>query len=343
MGLNPGVGYTGTNLGGVYGLSIDQSVDWLSRNLGRQFECTLSGNQVAGESEYYLQVRKGLVEFDYFKSTENGIISANDLGGINGENRPNMWFLINKFNLFPDDSRTEGANADSDYISDGYIKLEPESDYFVFVYKVTPDWPDDDTLYEAKAPQIGIVKVADQVNQDIRTKRTGGGIIRAYVNEYRLMMADLFGWNAGEGEWQNTALPLSGSDINFDGSPNPPTVKSLSGDFGFKTTDCYRKDLAYIKWNSSLNRFQIFQLNYGPINLRQLPTGTIETAIINTGTGIPAWGYGFDLCSSFTDGIDAYTKDLNQAYYVPPDPAVQIPSYAGDVNIGGYQNSKETL
>ena len=227
MGINPGIGYTGANLGNAYGLSIDQSVDWLSRNVGRQFECSISGNS----TEYYLQVRKGLVEFDYFRSTEDGIIDTAALGGINGENTPNMWFLINKFNLFPDGSRVSGLNDDSEFINDGYIKLEAESNYFVFLYKVTPDWKDDDTLYEAKAPQLAVVKASDTVNNSIRTKRTGGGIIRAYVNEYRVALANLFGFNETEGEWQNTTLPLSGSDINFDGSPNPPTVKSLSGDF----------------------------------------------------------------------------------------------------------------
>lgn len=343
MGLNPGVGYTGANLGGVYGLNIDQSIDWLTRNVGRQFECSLSGSTVEGSPEYYLQVRKGLIEFDYFKSSEAGIINPADLGGINGENTPNMFFLLNKFNLFPTGSIVEGANTDSEYLSDGYIKIEPENDYFVFIYKVTPDWKDDDTLYEAKAPQIGVVKADDSVNTNIRTKRTGGGLLTNYYNEYRVTLADLFGWNQGEGEWQNTTLPLSGSDINFDGSPNPPYIKALSGEVGFKTTDCYRKDIAYIKWSATLNRFQIFQINYGPVNLRQVPMGTMDFTLIDSGTGLPSWYGTWDLCSSFTGSIASYTKDLNRAFYVPPDPAVQIPSYAGEVNIGSYQNSKETL
>jgi hypothetical protein len=344
MKINPGVGYTSANLGEASGLTIDAGMDWTQRNIGRQFECSITGAKVGDSYEYRLHVRKGLVEFDYYVSTEQGIIDTNNLGGINGKNVQNMFFYMNKFNVFPEGSRTEGTEEKSEFFSkNGFIKLETGKNYFVFLYKTTPDWKDSDDLWEAKAPQIGISGDNDEPNNFIRTRRNGGGILRSYYNEFQVTLANLFGWNQTEGEWQSTELPLSGSAINFDGYPNPPTIKAPSGDFGYKTTDCYRQDIAYIEWNAELNRFKIYQIQYGPIRLRQNPVGSLETALIDTETGVPSWGSDFDLCSDITGDFSGYTKDLNHAYYVPPAPAEQIPAYAGQIALGEYQSPKETL
>ena len=497
MGLNPGVGYTGTNLGGVYGLSIDQSVDWLTRNVGRQFECSLSGNQVGGNSEYYLQVRKGLVEFDYYGTDDKGIIDIDDLGGFNATNTQNMFFYMNKFNVFETGKRVEGDNNEtSDFISDGYIKLDKEKNYFVFIYKTTPDWQQEGTLYEARAPQIGVAADDSEANIFIKTQRNGGGFLQSYLKfgesttVENIVTADSLSgkiaeFNAGDlndsinfdtdlltivrsaGQGQNhpdlypEALSTSfgysipafltkstnpyagsygvdgdsisgvptgenwalgnagggGAVTYIDGGPDtffaqywnevdsfnyigndviigrdisanytPPIVINnlvtglinpndftivILGDApaadvinfddteidiiatsqtsatipgtmtvegtGFVVTDCYRQDIAYIKWSETLNRFQIYQLQYGPIKLRQNPLGSFKTKLL-TEEEEAEWDEGFDLCEFITGTFSGYTKDLNTSTI-----ETQPPVYAGSENIGNYQSPKETL
>ena len=504
MGLNPGVGYTGSNLGSAYGFSIDQSVDWLSRNLGRQFECTLSGDQVGGESEYYLQVRKGLVEFDYYGTDDKGIIDIDNLGGFNATNTQNMFFYMNKFNVFETGKRVEGDNnATSDFISDGYIKLDKEKNYFVFIYKTTPDWQQEGSLYEARAPQIGVAADDSEANIFIKTKRSGGGFLQSYLkiaqsetvenlvtadpitgkiaelnpedlNEFIQINLDLLNivrsqgqgeghpdrypdatypdmadWigegfvpvfakpssNAGTSggvdgmtinsvpygdDWNNGLVVYGEALLDIDGTEaignvslyynhfplsdqnlfladdilkgwdvgtlygytaNPivsgllnvndftivlPSDETPVSDFvgfdsgelniiastqtsatipgettvegtGFVVTDCYRQDIAYIKWSEELNRFQIYQMQYGPIKLRQNPLGPFKSKVL-TEEEEAEWDPGFDLCEDITGSFGGYTKDLNESTDV-----TQPPVYAGYANIGNYQSPKETL
>jgi hypothetical protein len=493
MGLNPGVGYTGTNLGGIYGLSIDQSVDWLTRNVGRQFECSLSGNQVGGNSEYYLQVRKGLVEFDHYVTDDKGIIDIDALGGFNDVNIQNMFLYMNKFNIFPAGKRVTGDNNEtSDFISDGYIKLEKEKNYFVFIYKTTPDWQPDGNLFEARAPQVGVAEDSSQANLLITTKRNGAGFLQSYLksgtsatvdnivtadplsgkianfdaaelNDYINFDTDLLdivrsqgqganhperypsGMQTGRGEgfvpvfakpssnpnsivemdemtanqvpfgdgfgefsiigevtisaldtptfvdyshgeddvgndvlsgvivgknvgdlYGYTANPIVSGLLNYNDLTIVPHADAPASDIiyfdntdidivatsqtsittvgaitiegtGFIITDCYRQDIAYIKWSETLNRFQIYQLQYGPIKLRQNPLGPFKTKLL-TGEEEAEWDAGFDLCEDMTGEISGYTKDLNEGSDVH-----EPPSYVGEENIGGYQSPKETL
>jgi hypothetical protein len=490
MKLSPGVGYTSANLGEASGITVDAPFESSARNIGRQFECSITGAKVGDSYEYRLHVRKGLVEFDYYTSDEKGIIDLDDLGGIGSFNRQNMFFYINKFNLFPNGSLTEGTEQASEFISkNGFIKLTPENDYFVFLYKTTPDWKDSNDLWEAKAPQLGISKAYDDPNIYIRTQRNGGGFLQSYIrldgasttdnvvvsnpigviagldtadfndlvtfHVEELLVTDN---NAGSDNafpasmqaWLNGAVPVFakpstnpyaetidgmiisgvGNDMAGDGvlgklrsgegeqnlvdygasgyagnylqndvvkawnvgekygytnnpfvsglilpedafriritdyTPTRPPIIEFDGSIeikannttqiktvgemtdagtGFVTTDCYRQDIAYIKWNAALNRFQIYQIQYGVIHLRQNPLGSFKNKLLTSPTQIAKWDTGFDLCSHITGSLSGYTKDLNHAYYVPPAPAQQIPAYAGDIAIGDYQSPKETL
>jgi hypothetical protein len=498
MKLNPGVGYTSANLGEASGLTIDAGVESSARNIGRQFECSITGAKVGESYEYRLHVRKGLVEFDYYTSDEKGIIDLDSLGGIGSFNRQNMFFYINKFNLFPNGSLTEGTEEASEFISkNGFIKLTPENDYFVFLYKTTPDWKDSNDLWEAKAPQLGISKAYDDPNIYIRTQRNGGGFLQSYIRldgastTDNVVVADTIGriasldtaglnslvtfhveellvtdnndanYPASMTSWLANNVPIFAEkstnpnlrqpdgmtidgvpsavdDVNFtryvdggefgawyynmgglaygagntneqppgnfnwlmenvvrakdvgtlygytvnplvsgliapedafrirvaDYTPTQPPVIEFEGGIeikadnttqiktvgemtdagtGYVTTDCYRQDIAYIKWNAGLNRFQIYQIQYGVIHLRQNPLGSFKNKLLTSPTQIAKWDTGFDLCSQITASLSGYTKDLNHAYYVPPAPAQQIPAYAGDVAIGDYQSPKETL
>lgn len=497
MGLNPGIGYTGTNLGSVYGLNIDQSIDWLTRNVGRQFECSLSGEKVGEQSKYYLQVRKGLVEFDYYGTNDKGIIDIDNLGGFNGANTQNMFFYLNKFNVFQTGKRTTGEHNDkSDFVSDGYIELEKEKNYFVFIYKTTPDWQQEGTLYEARAPQLGVAADDSEPNIFIKTQRNGGGFLQSYIklsgggtidnvvtadplsgkigtfdaaelNDAINLNLDLLDIVRSEGQGANHpdrypngtypgmatwigggfvpvfAKPSSnpnsiydidgmtanqvpfgdgfgefsiigevtisafntptfvdyshgeddvGNDVlsnvivgydvgeTFGYTANPivsgllnindltivahadapasdivyfdntdidiiassqtsiTTVGTMTDEgTGFVTTDCYRQDIAYIKWDANLNRFKIYQLQYGPIKLRQNPCGSFKNKLL-TAEEIAEWDTDFDLCQYITGSFSGYTKDLNQS-----TSGTQPPVYAGYENIGNYQSPKETL
>ena len=491
MKINPGVGYTSANLGEASGLTIDAGMDWTQRNIGRQFECSITGAKVGESYEYRLHVRKGLVEFDYYGCDDKGIIDLDNLGGFNGTNTQNMFFYMNKFNLFPNGSLTEGTEEKSEFISkNGYIKLITGQNYFVFLYKTTPDWKQDGDLYEARAPQIGIAAEDSEPNIFIKTQRNGGGFLQSYIrldgagtfdnvvtadgttgqianfnasdlNGAVIFNTDLIEVVLKEGSisssgltWLSGNIPVfakastspdhgnangntidgvpygfnwltnGGGDgpyiVDLDGSPVPnrghyPTAGDIgnyvatgvikyvyntdwniiSSTFGSKVTgvvdphfielkapdkvpganqgivefensdipivadhvttiktpgemtdagtgfvytDCYRQDIAYIKWDAALNRFQIYQIQYGPTRLRQNPLGSFRNKLLTTSGQIAKWGTDFDLCRFITGTFSGYTKALNTS-----TSATQPPVYAGYVDIGNYQNPKETL
>jgi hypothetical protein len=485
MKLSPGVGYTSANLGEASGITVDAPFESSARNIGRQFECSITGAKVGDSYEYRLHVRKGLVEFDYYGSDDKGIINLDNLGGFNGTNTQNMFFYMNKFNLFPNGSLTEGTEEKSEFISkNGYIKLTTGQNYFVFLYKTTPDWKQDGDLYEARAPQIGIAAEDSEPNIFIKTQRNGGGFLQSYIRldgastTDNVVVADTIGRiaslntadfndlvtfhveellvtdnNAGSDNafpasmqaWLNGAVPvfakpstgydedkqsngmtidsvpwymegqrlfvdangydefvpiwnveypnggnwfqnnvIAGWDagtrygytqnpiisglilpedafriritdytpirppiIEFDGSieikaDNTTQIKTVGemsdAGTGYVYTDCYRQDIAYIKWVAALNRFQIYQIQYGPTRLRQNPLGSFKNKLLTSPTQIAKWDTGFDLCSLITGTFSGYTKALNTS-----TSATQPPIYAGYVDIGNYQSPKETL
>jgi hypothetical protein len=434
------------------------------------------------------------VEFDYYGCDDKGIIDLDNLGGFNGTNTQNMFFYVNKFNLFPNGSLTEGTDDKSEFISkNGYIKLESGKNYFVFLYKTTPDWKQSETeLFEAKAPQIGIAAEDSEPNIFIKTQRNGGSFLQSYIRldgastTDNVVVADTIGriasldtaglnslvtfhveellvtdhndanypasmtaWLSGNvpvfaekstnpilrkpdgmtidgvpsavddlnftryvdggefGAWNYnmgglaygagnsneqppgnfnwlmenvirakdvgtlygyTVNPLVSGLINpedafririADYTPTQPPVIEFDGSIeikadnttqiktvgemtdagtGYVYTDCYRQDIAYIKWDAALNRFQIYQIQYGPTRLRQNPLGSFRNKLLTTSGQIAKWDTGFDLCRFITGTFSGYTKALNTS-----TSATQPPVYAGYVDIGNYQSPKETL
>jgi len=236
-----------------------------------EFSCAVLGWPNEGTTSHRLRIKSGLITFNNYVVT-NATTPTDNGGLISSYNVRHI--RINKPNLYPAGTLHIGLNDNPDYIhSDGYIELTEGNDYYVFLFKVTPDWG---TYDESKAPQLCIAKVADDPNTKIVMTENGGGTLQNYIIENRVMNADLFGWNASEGEWQNTTLPLSGSDINFDGSENPPYADhSLFK--GFKETGCYRKDIAVIKWDG--DKFIIHQLHTGPIVFNDMPFETNDKKI----------------------------------------------------------------
>ena len=142
----------------------------LTDNMG-EFNCSVLGWPNEGETSHRLRIKSGLVTFKtVVVDAEFGIITTNPLV---------KNLRINEPNIYPEDSLHIGLDDNPDYIhSDGYIELVEGSDYYVFLFKVIPDWSG---ASESKAPQLVISKVADAPNTDIVTKANGGGYTTAYL------------------------------------------------------------------------------------------------------------------------------------------------------------------
>ena len=363
MSIQPGVGYSVSNLGNVSSLSIDTIMPEAEP---KQFECSIV--RKSGETpEYHLRVRRGLIEFDYFRTNENGIIDKDKFGVKNtdltyGQDTDvTLCYLYAPwFNLFPDDSNVSGSNIlDSEYLDNGYIKLEEGEDYFVFVYKVTPDFPSGSPplpapseTHERTAPQIAVMKRGeDFINAGDNSN--GSGSLVMYQNSYigyagRPLGRDDEAFSSGS--YQNTGYNGTYTWYNPIGIVDPtygqvqtwaqenysPLIITSIGNhrIGYRESSCIRKDIAYIKWNAGLKRFQIFQISYGPISIRQQPIGPLSIETFEPNEFRLGWtAEGRDWCNDITDPIDGYTKKLNQ---------LQHCSIPGFVNEKKYQKPFET-
>ena len=137
----------------------------------REFTCSVLGWPSEGETSHRLRIKSGLVTFK--------TVTVDDEYGIITTNPQVKNLRINEPNIYPEGSLHIGLDDNPDYIhSDGYIELEAESDYYVFLFKVIPDWSG---ASESKAPQLVISKVTDAPNTDIVTKENGGGYTTAYL------------------------------------------------------------------------------------------------------------------------------------------------------------------
>ena len=138
MSINPGVGYSVTNLGNTVSLDIET---YLPEQEPKQFECSIV--RKGGETpEYHLRVRKGLIEFDYIKTDANGLINPETYGTrediTSGSATPKTHCFIyaNRFNLYPTGTLQAGGYStirDSEFLDNGYIKLTEGKSYYLFV------------------------------------------------------------------------------------------------------------------------------------------------------------------------------------------------------------------
>ena len=142
----------------------------LTDNMG-EFSCSVLGWPAEEGTSHRLRIKSGLVTFKtVVVDDEFGIITTNPLV---------KNLRINEPNIYPEGALHIGLDDNPDYIhSDGYIELVEGSDYYVFLFKVIPDWSG---ASESKAPQLVISKVADAPNTDIVTKANGGGYTTAYL------------------------------------------------------------------------------------------------------------------------------------------------------------------
>jgi len=250
-------------------------------NMG-EFTCSVLG--WPGETtSHRLRIKNGLVTFNNFVVTNStspsdngGLITSHDLRHVR----------INAPNLYPSGTLHIGLNDNPDYMhEDGYVELTEGTDYYVFLFKIAPDWG---TYDEAKAPQLCIAKVGDDPNTKIVMTENGGGVLQNYILDQWVMGSDIFGNQvspSGTNNWSPVDDPALGyvdvtgegvfpviMDLGAvgEGVPPYPTPADYSlADKGFKETGCYRKDIAVIKWET--DQFRVYQLHTGPIVFNDMP------------------------------------------------------------------------
>jgi hypothetical protein len=140
----------------------------------REFTCSVYGLPAGDGREdptHRLRVKSGLVTF---KTS-----SANPDTGIITYDPVITNLRINEANIYPQGKKNDGTDDNPDYIhKDGYIELDEGSDYYVFIYKVTPNFSGDSSC---KAPQLVVSKIDGTPNTKIKTIGSGGGQTTAYI------------------------------------------------------------------------------------------------------------------------------------------------------------------
>jgi hypothetical protein len=284
----------------------------LTDNMG-EFSCSVLGWPDGDAISHRLRIKSGLITFLTVSASSN-------YGTINTVfSEKNL--RITEPNIYPEDSLHIGLNDNPDYIhSDGYIELTEGIDYYVFLFKVTPNW---NNYSECKAPQLVISKVGDLPNTDIKTINNGGGaIIEYYMPNGRAMPSDIFGEKIIDDEWvwDSVCLPGSAGDgqlcFNLEGyqaAIQTFAFKSGSESRGFSQSACWRKDIAYIKWDVGESKFKVKQLHTGPVMVQDRPIYDGAIPFYDVDDNYNGWGP--DGTAPTDDIVNAaftgYTKSLN--------------------------------
>ena len=195
-------------------------------NMG-EFSCSVLGWPDEGETSHRLRIKKGLVTYRVFNVEDETLIIDYDYNSGESLIRSRR---IEVPNIYPTGSLHIGLNDNPDYMhNDGYIELTEGQDYYVFLFKITPNWIDAD---ECLSAQLVISKVGDDPNT-------------ALVNS---------DFNGSVALWSHlVTLPGDAGD-------------TFQNDyFAFEANTVFRKDIAYIKWNATDGRFEVRQLHTGPI------------------------------------------------------------------------------
>ena len=284
----------------------------LTDNMG-EFSCSVLGWPNEGETSHRLRIKNGLVSFLTIQADAYGLI--------------NSYYAYNNLritepNIYPQDTLHIGLNDNPDYIhSDGYIELTEGSDYYVFLFKVIPDWNGDS---ETKAPQLVISKVGDSPNTAIQLIDNGGGrLIHYYNNAGYAFPANAMGLtfnypHEDTPEYDLYTIPNSDTTggtpneliVNFEGADKYMVENSYAT--GYFQPACYRKDIAHIKWDATSSRFIVKQLHTGPVIIEDRPIAGFSDEY--TYLGDDGWEQ-----NGGTDSVDAivgatftgYTKSLN--------------------------------
>lgn len=295
-------------------------------NMG-EFSCAVLG--WPGETtSHRLRIKSGLVSFLTVTADENN-------GLINNATHSYYNLRITEPNIYPEDSLHIGLNDNPDYIhSDGYIELEEGQDYYVFLFKVIPDWTGT-SKSECKAPQLVISKVSDTPNTAIQLIDNGGGkLIHYYNNVGYAFPANAMGLTFDyphEDIPEYDPITVAGAttddnqlNVNFEGA-DKYMVENYTG-LGYAQPACYRKDIAHIKWNG--DKFIVKQLHTGPVIIEDRPITGFSSEYNIDGN------YGWEQ-NGGTDSVNAivgvtftgYTKSLNDGSANEPTGSTTADTY----------------
>ena len=192
-----------------------------------QFECRVIKSVVDSVDVFKLKVVKGEVPFTW-DNTDGGNLQSGLEPLFNG---------IHKFNLFPTGSKTDGATGTSPFVNqDGYITLEAEESYVVFVYMLGPWYEVELVGGEFTVPQLAVSKIIDDPHTDIDNGNIAG-------REFAII-----------------------SDVTLSGDPLVGTIS-----YHYKNTFSLRANIARIKWNEVTLEFDVEQITNFP-NLNYIPT-----------------------------------------------------------------------
>jgi hypothetical protein len=202
--------------------------------------------------------------------------------------------VITEFNIYPTGSKTTGTGGDESQAveQNGHIVLDPETNYKVFVYSITPE----STTFggtDTNNPQLVVCKEGDDPNYIFYNwTAAGGGLICPYlqqtINNY------------------DVALAAGGSQII---AAEHSTLLQV-----YKQVDCARHNIAHIIWDAAKG-WQVRQLQYGPFILQSTPVPgpSINYQIIDGFDPGPPWIWDpstFPEYAASQAAITGYDKNL---------------------------------
>lgn len=236
-------------------------------------------------NEWRLRMNKGVVEYmdNFFDDTMLQPGQSSVAGKV-----------ITEFNIYPTGSKTTGTGGDESQAveQNGHIVLDPETNYKVFVYSITPE----STTFggtDTNNPQLVVCKDGDDPNYIFYNwTAAGGGLICPYlqqtINNYDVALAA--GGSQIIAEEQNTLLQV------------------------YKQVDCARHNIAHIIWDAAKG-WQVRQLQYGPFVLQStpIPGPSINYQIIDGIDPGPPWTWDpstFPEYAASQAAITGYDKNL---------------------------------
>ena len=246
-----------------------------------QFKVTIQKES----GQWRLRMNKGVVEYMY--NFFDDMMLQPGQSAVTGK-------VITEFNIYPTGSKTTGTGGDESQgvEQNGYIVLEPENNYKVFIYSITPA----STTFggtDTNNPQLVVCKDGDDPNYIFYNwTAAGGGSICPYLQQ-TINNVDVETPGGGMATLpieQNTLLQV------------------------YKQVDCARHNIAHIIWDAAKG-WQVRQLQYGPCILQSTPTPgpSINYKIIDGIDPGPPWTWDpstFPQYAASQAVITGYDKNL---------------------------------
>jgi len=164
----------------------------------KQFDCIVQKwkdpENPEAAPEYRLRCVIGLTSFENYNVDEQGFIKNDEFIWNHRLSLWNVWPTGTSYIDEDDESQT--------FLDNGYIKLEKNKNYKVFIYKINPsveEWP------ESLSAQIAIIEEGSPADANVKSKYNGGGAMQSYIVSAETTSNNVV-----------TADPLSGKIANFD-------------------------------------------------------------------------------------------------------------------------------